>query len=269
MRVSLRCPATWDLATNLLPLTKSLPVGWVHSGGNWSAFPIRICSLGRHAPLGVDKRLRRGLYSGRVCFREAEDREAGWEDRHVRQCPGVAQVDMTDPAFPPCAPRQRSSAKFLQKEDNFVKQLVVVCRVCVCTDAAKNCLTLLNHCVEGVRGNVPIFEKLWRIRSQANHSHGMTMWSVYLLLLQKIKREKSEYNRATCGSVIRNYRGSASYTEKVARLHASKFGNVQGSVSTFTDLSVALGAAPRHVQRIHFWHLKSTYFLKTRWEPPL
>ena len=25
----------------------------------------------------------------------------------------------------------------------------------------------------------------------------------------------------------------------------------------------------RHVQRVHFWHLKSTDFLETRWEPPL
>ena len=38
--------------------------------------------------------------------------------------------------------------------------------------------------------------------------------------------------------------GSAFYAEKVARLHASKFGNVQVSVFTFADLSVALGATP-------------------------
>ena len=41
----------------------------------------------------------------------------------------------------------------------------------MCADAAKNdYLTLRNHCVQGERGNVPIFEKLWRIRSQAKHS---------------------------------------------------------------------------------------------------
>ena len=40
----------------------------------------------------------------------------------------------------------------------------------MCADVAKNdYLTLLNHCVEGCGGNVPIFQKLWRIRSQANH----------------------------------------------------------------------------------------------------
>ena len=51
----------------------------------------------------------------------------------------------------------------------------------------------------------------------------------------------------------------------------------RGSVSTFADLSVAFGAAPCHVQRVHFWHLKSAYFLETRvgaslvrgpWLPP-
>ena len=30
-------------------------------------------------------------------------------------------------------------------------------------------LTLRNHCVQGVRRNVPLFQKLWRVRSQANH----------------------------------------------------------------------------------------------------
>ena len=70
------------------------------------------------------------------------------------------------PGIPLCPPKQRSKCKFLQSEDTFVKQLVAVRRVCMCADAAKNdCLTLLNHCVEGV----PTFEKLWRIRSQANH----------------------------------------------------------------------------------------------------
>ena len=53
------------------------------------------------------------------------------------------------------------------------------------------------------------------------------------------------------------------------KLHASKFGNVQGSVSTFADLSVALGATPSHVQRVYFWCLKSAYFLETQWGPPL
>ena len=41
------------------------------------------------------------------------------------------------------------------------------------------------------------------------------------------------------------------------------------SVSTFADLSVTLGAAPRHVQRVRFQHLKSADFLETRWGPPL
>ena len=43
----------------------------------------------------------------------------------------------------------------------------------------------------------------------------------------------------------------------------------RGSVSTFADLSVTLVAAPRYVQRFHFWPLKSAYFLETQWGPPL
>ena len=43
----------------------------------------------------------------------------------------------------------------------------------------------------------------------------------------------------------------------------------RGSVSTFADLCVAMGAAPCHVQRVRFWHLKSAYFLETGWGPPL
>ena len=43
----------------------------------------------------------------------------------------------------------------------------------------------------------------------------------------------------------------------------------RGSVSTFADLCVAIGAASCHVQRVRFWHLKSVYFLGTRWGPPL
>ena len=47
----------------------------------------------------------------------------------------------------PCPETKDQSAKFLQSEDIFVKQLVAVFRVCVCADAAKNdYLTLRNHC---------------------------------------------------------------------------------------------------------------------------
>ena len=64
------------------------------------------------------------------------------------------------PGILPLAPRNKDqSAKFLQSEDIFVKQLVAVSRVRVCADAAKNdYLALRNHCVQGVRGNVPIFD---------------------------------------------------------------------------------------------------------------
>ena len=41
------------------------------------------------------------------------------------------------------------------------------------------------------------------------------------------------------------------------------------SVSTFADLSVALGVTPYYVHRVHFWYLKSAYFLETQWGPPL
>ena len=112
--------------------------------------------------------------------------------------------------------------------------------------------------MQGVRRNVAIFKKLWWIRSQANQD-----------------REKSECNRATFEVWIRNSLGFASYAEKVARLHASKFGNAQGSVSTFADLSVSLGATPCYVKRVHFWYLKSAYWtqwgpsLYVRWGPPI
>jgi len=65
------------------------------------------------------------------------------------------------------------------------------------------------------------------------------------------------------------YTGSVSYAEKVARVHASNLTMYRGSVSTFADLCVAIGAASCHVQRVRFWHLKSVYFLGTRWGPPL
>ena len=50
----------------------------------------------------------------------------------------------------------------------------------------------------------------------------------------------------------KNYRGSVSYPEKVAPLHPSKLAMCKESVSTFADLSVTLGAAPRHVQNSFF-----------------
>ena len=56
------------------------------------------------------------------------------------------------------------------------------------------------------------------------------------------------------------YTGSVSYAEKVARVHASNLTMYRGSVSTFADLCVAIGAASCHVQRVRFWHLKSVYF---------
>ena len=65
------------------------------------------------------------------------------------------------PGIPPLAPRNKDqSAKFLQSEDIFVKQLVAVSRVCVCADAAKNdYLTLRNHCVQlETQWGPPLFE---------------------------------------------------------------------------------------------------------------
>ena len=57
--------------------------------------------------------------------------------------------------------------------------------------------------------------------------------------------------------------------EKVAPLHPSTLAMYRGSVSRFSDLSITIGAAPRHVQRVRFRHLKSADFLETRWGPPL
>ena len=56
------------------------------------------------------------------------------------------------------------------------------------------------------------------------------------------------------------------------KLHVCTLQNLamyRGSVSTFADLSVALGATPCYVQRAHFWCLKLAYFLETQWGPPL
>ena len=84
--------------------------------------------------------------------------------------------------------RKKSDPKKLKL---FVKQLVAVRRVCMCADVAKNnCLTLLNHCVEGVRGNLPTSDRI-------------TMWSISLILQQKLDREKTECKRATFGSANR------------------------------------------------------------------
>ena len=49
------------------------------------------------------------------------------------------------------------------------------------------------------------------------------------------------------------------------KLHLCTFQNLatyRGSVSTFADLCVAIGAARRHVQRVRFWHQKPAYFLE-------
>ena len=83
---------------------------------------------------------------------------------------------------------------------------------------------------------------------------------------EKIDREKQECKGATFGSVIRIFSDSISYHEKVAPLHPSKFGNVQGK---YTSTFAAKGAAPCPVQRVRFWRLKSADILETRWGPPL
>ena len=57
----------------------------------------------------------------------------------------------------------------------------------------------------------------------------------------------------------KNYRGSVSYPEKLHLYTLQKLAMCKESVSTFADLSVTLGAAPRHVQN-SFLHLKSADF---------
>ena len=75
-------------------------------------------------------------------------------------------------------------------------------------DAAKNhYLIFLNHCLEGVRGNVPKFEKLWQIRFQSNH-FGWNNFSVIL----RLKIDKNQGAKVQISEVrIRNYTGSVSY----------------------------------------------------------
>ena len=51
---------------------------------------------------------------------------------------------------------------------------------------------------------------------------------------------------------IRNYTGSVSYPEKLHLCTLQNLAMYRESVSIFADLSVTLGAAPRHVQRVRF-----------------
>ena len=57
-------------------------------------------------------------------------------------------------------------------------------------------------------------------------------------------------------------------TLALKKLHVCTLQNLamcRGSVSTFADLSVALGAAPCHVQRVHFWRQKSQEISNVTW----
>ena len=99
---------------------------------------------------------------------------------------------------------------------------------------------------------MPKFEKLWRIRFQSNHFGWNNSAINFCYFASKIDREKAGCKGATFRSVNKKLYRFCSLPEKVAPLHPAKFGNVQGSVSTFADLSVTSGAAPRHVQRFRF-----------------
>ena len=61
----------------------------------------------------------------------------------------------------------------------------------MCADAVKNnYLTLRNHCVERVRGNVPIFEIVADKVASKPPLMELTMWSISLLLLPKNRQRK-------------------------------------------------------------------------------
>ena len=56
----------------------------------------------------------------------------------------------------------------------------------------------------------------------------------------------------TFGSVNKKLTGSVSYPEKLHLCTLQNLAMCRESVSTFADLSVTLGAASRHVQRVRF-----------------
>ena len=68
---------------------------------------------------------------------------------------------------------------------------------------------------------------------------------------------------------IRNYTGSASYAEKVARLHASKFGNVQGKCFHICWSFCCFRSSTLPCPKCSFLAPEIGYFLETRWGPPL
>ena len=95
---------------------------------------------------------------------------------------------------PPLAPPKKTKMKVQvsAKRRHFVKQLVCSLQdLCVCADTAKNnCLDLCWIIVEGVRGNMPVFEKLWRTRAQVNYFWWNSVVNFSCFATKKIDREK-------------------------------------------------------------------------------
>ena len=103
---------------------------------------------------------------------------------------------------------------------------VAVRRVCVCVQMLQRMIVLLCGIIVW-RGEGERAKYCGGQGRKQTTSDGTTRWSISLLCCQKIDREKWECNRATFRSVNKKLYSSSS-DAKVARLHASKFGNVQG-----------------------------------------
>ena len=90
-------------------------------------------------------------------------------------------------------------------------------------------------------------------------------------MVTRRKAQGAGQKEATFGNVKETIQVLFPTLKKLHLCTLQNLGMYRESVSTFYDLSVTLGAAPRHVQRVRFWHLKlkSADFLETWWGPPL
>ena len=94
-------------------------------------------------------------------------------------------------------------------------------------------------------------------------SNSITIWSISLFLLPKSRSGNQKYNRRTFEVWIRN-------SSTLKKLHVCTLQNLAMYREVFPYLlicllSVALGATPCYVQRVHFWYLKWAYFLEMQW----
>ena len=91
------------------------------------------------------------------------------------------------------------------------------------------------------------FEKLWRIRFQSNHFGWIIAVNLCYFASKKWINQGAKVQLSEVW--ISNYTGSVSYLKT---LHLCTLQNWKCTGVSFPNLSVSLGAAPRHVQRVRF-----------------